>query len=181
MTTNIADVLKLAAKPVLHDNDERTLARVPFSKSRTTSPWWTRSTSKLLHDAESQPVANLPAGKRRTCSDHPNAESHIVRPVGDIDNWKELETCATRTEQKRVRGVETAGCRECAEDRGSEIRDAAADNPAKFEETWKSWEHQVGVHENLSSSKLGDDVKISWVLREAPQKLRNHLLANSGE
>ena len=39
---------------------------------------------------------------------------------------------------------------------------------AKFEETWKSREHQVDVYENLSSSKLDDDVKVSVVLREAP-------------
>ena len=37
----------------------------------------------------------------------------------------------------------------------------------------------MDVYENLSSSKLGDDVKISVVLREAPQKLRHHLLMNS--
>ena len=54
-----------------------------------------------------------------------------------------------------------------------------SDNPAKFEETWKSWEHQVDIYENLSSTKLVDDVKISVVLREAPQKLRHHLLVNS--
>ena len=54
-----------------------------------------------------------------------------------------------------------------------------SDNPAKFEETWKSWEHQVAVCENLSSTKLDDDVKISVVLREAPQKFRDHLLVNS--
>ena len=53
-----------------------------------------------------------------------------------------------------------------------------SDNPAKFEETWKSWEHQVDVYENLSSSNLDDDVKIRVVLREA-QKLRDHLLVNS--
>ena len=54
-----------------------------------------------------------------------------------------------------------------------------SENPAKFEETWKSWEHQMDVYENLQSSKLDDDVKISVVLREAPQKLRDHLLVNS--
>ena len=54
-----------------------------------------------------------------------------------------------------------------------------SDNPAKFEETWESWEHQADVYENLSSSKLDDNVKISVVLREAPQKLRDHLLVNS--
>ena len=40
-------------------------------------------------------------------------------------------------------------------------------------------EYQVDVYENLASSKLDDDVKISVVLREAPQKLRDHLLVNS--
>ena len=43
-----------------------------------------------------------------------------------------------------------------------------SDNRAKFEEMWKSCEHQVDVCENLSSSKLDDDVKISVVLREDP-------------
>ena len=37
----------------------------------------------------------------------------------------------------------------------------------------------MDVHENLSSSMLDDDVKISVVLREAPQKLRDLLLVNS--
>ena len=54
-----------------------------------------------------------------------------------------------------------------------------SDNPAKFEETWTSWEHQMDIYENLSSTKLDDDVKISVVLRECPQKLRDHLLENS--
>ena len=54
-----------------------------------------------------------------------------------------------------------------------------SDNPAKFEETWKSWEHKVDVYENRSSTKLDDDVKISVVLRVSPQKLRDHLLVNS--
>ena len=64
--------------------------------------------------------------KRRTCSDHQNAESHVVCLVGDTDNWTKLETGAKSNEQKRVRGVETVGGRERAEDRGSEIRDAAS-------------------------------------------------------
>ena len=59
------------------------------------------------------------------------------------------------------------------------LQPGMSDNPAKFEETWKSWEHQVDIYENLSSTKLDDDVKISVVLRECPQKLRDHLLVNS--
>ena len=59
------------------------------------------------------------------------------------------------------------------------LQPGMSDNPVKFEETWKSWEHQMDIYENLSSTKLDDDVKISVVLRECPQKLRDHLLVNS--
>ena len=86
----------------------------------------------------------------------------------------------------RFRSVETVGGRGCAENRGGRrfamlqavLQLVMSDNPAKFEETWKSWEYQVDVYENLSSSNLDDDVKIRVVLREA-QKLRDHLLVNS--
>ena len=59
------------------------------------------------------------------------------------------------------------------------LQPGMSDNPATFEEKWKSWEHQVDIYENISSTKLDDDVKISVVLRECPQKLRDHLLVNS--
>ena len=59
------------------------------------------------------------------------------------------------------------------------LQPGMSENLAKFEETWKSWEHQMDICENLSSTKLDDDVKISVVLRECPQKLRDHLLVNS--
>ena len=59
------------------------------------------------------------------------------------------------------------------------LQQGMSDNPAKFEETWKSWEHQVDIYENLSSTKLDDDVKISVVLRECPQKLRERLQRDS--
>ena len=44
-----------------------------------------------------------------------------------------------------------------------------SDNLVKFEETWKSW----------TTSKLDNNMNISVVLREAQQKLGDHLLANS--
>ena len=50
------------------------------------------------------------------------------------------------------------------------LQPGMSDNLAKFEETWKSWEHQVDICENLSSTKLDDDMKISVMLRECPQK-----------
>ena len=126
------------------------------------------------------------SGSRRTCSDHSNVESHTVRSVGDTDHWTKLETGAQSVEQKLVRGVETVGDRERAETAGRRfatlqavLQPGMSDNPAKFEETWMSWEHQVDVCDHLSSTKQDDDVKISVVLREAPQKLRDHLLVNS--
>ena len=57
------------------------------------------------------------------------------------------------------------------------LQPGMGDSPAKFEEAWNAWEHQVNVDETLATSKL-DDAKISVVLREAPTKLRDNLLVN---
>ena len=59
------------------------------------------------------------------------------------------------------------------------MQPGTGDNPAKFEEAWKTWEHQVDVFEKLATSKLDDDVKNSVVLREATTKLRDNLSVNS--
>ena len=65
--------------------------------------------------------------------DHPNVESHTVRLAGDTDHGTDLVTGAKSAEQKWVRGVETEGGRERAENRGSEIRDAASRATAENE------------------------------------------------
>ena len=38
------------------------------------------------------------------------------------------------------------------------LQPGMGDSPAKFEEAWNAWEHQVDVYEKLATSKL-DDVK----------------------
>ena len=124
MTTNIAEVLKLAAKPVQYDNDERTWIEFRF-KLENYLTLVDEKYAQLLHDAESQPVANLPAGGDKT-SVTIRTLSHTVRLVGDTDHWTKLETGAKSAEQKRVRGMETVGDRERAKDCGSEIRNAAS-------------------------------------------------------
>ena len=61
MTANIAEVLRLAAKPVQYDNDEKTW----FEFRCKLENYLTLVDEKyvaLLQDAESQIVANLPAG-----------------------------------------------------------------------------------------------------------------------
>ena len=61
MTTNMAEVLKLAARPTPYDNDERTWLEIRFKLEN----YLTLVNEKFvapLPDAETQPVANAPAG-----------------------------------------------------------------------------------------------------------------------
>ena len=166
-TANIAEVLKLAAKPVQYDNDEKT---------------WL----EFLLNAESQPVANLPTGTEelavtiRTLSHTlyvllaTLTTGRSLRLVQRVPNRHGFEAWRQMAAEN---APETAGRRFAMLQ--AVLQPGMSDNLAKFEETWKSWEHQVDIYENLSSTKLDDDVKISVVLRECPQKLRDHLLVNS--
>ena len=90
MTTNIAEVLKLAARPTPYDNDERTWLEFRF-KLENYLTLVNEKYAALLQDAESQLVLRA----------HPNVESHAVRHVGDTDHRTKLETGAKSTEQKR--------------------------------------------------------------------------------
>ena len=140
----------------------------------------------LLLDAESQPVANLPTGTEesavtiRTLSHTLYAllatltTGRSLRLVQRVPNrngfeaWRQMAAeNAPKTAGRRFAMLQAV------------LQPGMSDNPAKFEETWKSWEHQMDIYENLSSTKLDDDVKISVVLRECPQKLRDNLLVNS--
>ena len=60
-TANIAEVLKLAAKPVQYDNDEKTWLEFRFKLENYLTLVDERYVALLLN-AESQPVANLPTG-----------------------------------------------------------------------------------------------------------------------
>ena len=140
----------------------------------------------LLQDAETQPVANVPAGT--------DEASVLIRPLSHTL----YALLATRTKGRRLRPVQRVPNRNglevwrqlVAENApktagqsfamlASGLHPGTGDNPAKFEEKWKTWENQVDVYEKLVTSKLYDDVEISMVLREAPTKLRDNLLVNS--
>ena len=123
--TNIAEVLKLAAKPIQYDNDEKTWLEFRCKLENYLTLVDERYVGLLL-DAESQPVANLPTGTEESAVTIPNIESHIVRLAGDTDHGKKSETGAKSAEPEWVRSVETGGGRERAENRGSEIRNAAS-------------------------------------------------------
>ena len=124
-TANIAEVLKLAAKPVQYDTDEKTWLEFSFKLENYLTLVDERYVALLLN-AESQPCGEPSDVDGRISFDHPNVESHIVRLAGDTDHGTKLETGAKSAEQKWVRSVETDGGRERAENRGSEIRDAAS-------------------------------------------------------
>ena len=63
MTTNMAEVLKLAARPTPYDNDERTWLEFWFKLENYLTPVNEKYVA-IVQDAESQPVASVPAGKR---------------------------------------------------------------------------------------------------------------------
>ena len=176
--------MKLAAKLVQYDNDEKTLLEFRFKLENYLSLVDDKYVA-LLQDAESQAVANLPGEAEepavtiRTLGHTLYAllatltTGRSLRLVQRVPNrngfeaWRQLVAeSAPKTAGRRFAMLQAV------------LQPVMSDNPAKFEETWKSWEHQVDVYENLSSSNLDDDVKIRVVLREA-QKLRDHLLVNS--
>ena len=129
----------------------------------------------LLQDAESQPVANVPAGTDessvfiRTLSHTLYAllatltAGRILRLAQRVPNrsgfevWRQLVAeNAPKTAGRRFAMLQAV------------VQPGIGDtpDPAKFEEAWKAWEHQVDVCEKLATSKLDDDVKNSVVFRK---------------
>ena len=184
-TTKIAEVLKLAAKLVPYDNDEKTWLELRFKLENYLTLVDAKYVALLL-DVESQTVAILPAGTEELAVTI-RTLSHTLYAL--------LPTLTTGRSLRLVQRVSNRNgfeaWRQMVEENASKIvgrrfvmlqavlQPGMSDNPANFEEIRKSWEDKVDVYENLSSSKLDRDVKISVVLRQAPQKLRDHLLVNS--
>ena len=110
-TTNIAEVLKFAAKPIQYDNDEKTWLEFRFKLENYFTLVDERYVALLLN-AESQLVANLPGTEESAVTIR--TLSHTLYLAGDTDHGTKLET-----------GAKDGG-RERAENRGSEIRDAAS-------------------------------------------------------
>ena len=140
----------------------------------------------LLQDAESQTVANLPAGAEESAVTIRTLSQTLYALLATLTTGRSLrlvQRMPNRNGFEAWRQLVAENAPKTAGRRFAMLQavpqPGMSDNPAKFEETWKSWEHQVDVYENLSSSKLDDDVKISVVPREVPQKLRDHLLVNS--
>ena len=65
MTTTMAEVMKLAARPAPYDSDERTSLEFRFKLENYLTPVNEKYVA-LLQNTESQPVANVPAGTRES-------------------------------------------------------------------------------------------------------------------
>ena len=164
-TTNIAEFLRLASKPVQYDNDEKTWLEFRFKLENYLTLVDEKYVALLL-DAESRSLANLRAGTEepvptiRTLSHTLYAllatltTGRSLRLVQRVPNrngfeaWRQMVAeNAPKTAGRRFAMLQAV------------LQPGMSDNLAKFEETEKSWEHHVDVYENLSSSKLEDDVK----------------------
>ena len=124
-TTNMAEVLKLAAKPIQYDNDEKNWLEFRFKLENYLTLVDERYVALLL-DAESQPVANLPTGTEESAVTIRTLSHTLYALLATLTTGRSLRLGAKSAEQKWVRSVKTDGGQERAENRGSEIRDAAS-------------------------------------------------------
>ena len=183
-TANIAEVLKLAAKPVQYDNDEKTWLEFRFKLENYLTLVDERYVALLLN-AKSQPVANLPTGTEESAVTIRTLSHTLYALLATLTTGRSLSLVQRVPNRNGFEARRQMAAENAPKTAGrifamlqAVLQPGMSDNPAKFEETWKSWEHQLGIYENLSSAKLDDDVKINVVLRECPQKLRHHLLVN---
>ena len=157
MTTNIAEVLKLAAKLVQYDIDERTWLEFRF-KHENYLTLVDEKYVQLLHDAKSQPVANVPAGGDETAVTIRTLSHTLHALLATVTTRRRLRMVPNRNGFEVRRRLVAKNAPKTAGRRFAMLQDVLqsemSDNPAKFEETWKSW------------------------LCEARQKLRDHLLVN---
>ena len=108
MTTNIAEVLKLAAKPVKYDNDEKTWLEFRFKFENYLTLVDERYVGLLL-DAESQPVANLPTGTEESAVTIRTLSHTLYALLATLTTGRSLRLVPKSAEPERVRSVETDG------------------------------------------------------------------------
>ena len=124
-TTNIAEVLKLAAKPIQYDNDEKTWLEFRFKLENYLTLVDERCVALLLN-AESQLVANLPTGTEESAVTIRTLSHTLYALLATLTTGRSLRLVPRVPNRNGVRSVERDGGRERAENRGSEIRDAAS-------------------------------------------------------
>ena len=178
-------VLKLAAKPIQYDNDVKNWLEFRFKLENYLTLVDERYVALLLN-AESQPVANLPTRTEESAVTIRTLSHTLYALLATLTTGRSLRLVQRVPNRNGFEAWRLMAAENAPKTAGRRfamllavLQPGMSDNPAKFEETWKSWEHQMDIYDNLSSTKLDDDVKNSVVLQECPQKLRDHLLVNS--
>ena len=116
--TNIAEVLKLAAKPIQYDNDEKTWLEFRFKLENYLTLVDERYVGLLL-DAESQPVANLPTGTEESAVTIRTLSHTLYALLATLTTGRSLRLVQRVPNRYGFGSVETDGGRERAENRGS--------------------------------------------------------------
>ena len=129
MTTNIAEVLKLAAKPNQYDNDERSWLEFRF-KLENYLTLLNDKYVEILQDAESQPVAHLPAGEEEPAVTVPTLSHTLCSLLATLTTGRNLRLMQ-RVANRNGFDAWSQLVAESAKDRGSEIRDVASRAEAK--------------------------------------------------
>ena len=158
-TANIAEVLKLAAKLVQYDNDEKTWLEFRFELEN----YLTLVDERYVASAERRvSTCGEPSdGNGRISGDHPNVSHTLYALLATLTTGRSLrlvQRVPNRNEFEAWRQMAAENAPKTAGRRfamlQAVLQPGMSDNTAKFEETWKSWEHQVDIYENLSSTKL---------------------------
>ena len=125
MATNIAEVLKLDARPTPYDPGQRTWLAFRF-KLETYLTCVNERYAQLLQDAESQPVANCPAGTDEASVLIRTLSRTLYALLATLTTGRSLRHVQRVQKQKRVRSQETTGGGKRTKDGGSKIRDVAS-------------------------------------------------------
>ena len=147
MTTKMAEVLKLAARLIPYDNDERTWLAFHL-KLENNITLVTRRTWRFCRTQNLNLWANVPAGT--------DESSVLIRTLSHT-LYALLATLSTGLSLRLVQRVPNrSGCqvwrklvaKDAPETAGRRsamlqavLQPGMGDNPAKFEEAWKTWEH----------------------------------------
>ena len=165
-TANIAEVLKFAAKLVQYDNDEKTWLEFRFKLENYLTlldeRYVVRGTWHSLLNAESQLVANFPTGTEESAVTIRTLSHTLYALLATLTTGRSLrlvQRVQNRNGFEAWRQMAAENAPKTAGRRFAMLQDVLqpgmSDSPAK-KETWKSWEHQMDLNENLSSTKLDD-------------------------
>ena len=124
-TTNIAEVLKLAAKPVQYDNDEKTWLGFRF-KLENYLTLVDEKYMALLLDAESQTAANLPAGTEEPAATIRTLSNTLYDLLATLTTGRSLRLVQRVPNRNGLEAWRQMVVEERAENSGSEIRDTAS-------------------------------------------------------